>query len=96
MSKAAEFDVGYVAELARLHLSDEEKQLFQKQLGEVLEHVKKLAEVDVTGVEPATHAVPVFDVFRADEAQPGLTSEEALGNAPRKRNNLFIVPKVME
>src|SRR3954471_12188119 len=96
MSKAGEIDVGYVAELARIHLTEEEKQLFQKQLGEVLEHVKKLAEVDVSGVEPATHAIPVFDVFREDERQPGLTSEEALGNAPRQHNHLFIVPKVLE
>ena len=96
MKKATDLDVAYVAQLARLALTEEETKLFQKQLGEVLTFVEKLREVDVSKVEPATHAVPVFNVFREDEARPCLTSEEALSNAPRRLNNLFIVPKVVE
>ena len=91
-----ELDVSYVARLARLRLTSEESQLFQKQLEQVLEHVDKMREVDVSGVEASAHAVPVFDVFRADEVRPGLSAEEALANAPRQANGLFVVPKVME
>jgi aspartyl-tRNA(Asn)/glutamyl-tRNA(Gln) amidotransferase subunit C len=91
-----DLDVAYVARLARLELSPEEAALFQKQLGQVLEHVARLSEVAVDGVEPSAHVFPMFDVFREDEARPGLTTEEALDNAPRAANDLFIVPKVME
>lgn len=96
MSKATDLDVGYVAQLARLHLTQEETQLFQKQLGDVLKYADKLREVDVSHVEPATHAVPVFNVFREDEPRDGFTAEEALSNAPRQLNGLFIVTKVVE
>ena len=91
-----ELDVSYVAKLARLRLTSEEAQLFQEQLGHVLEYVDKLREVDVSGVEAAAHAVPIFDVFREDEARSWFSAEEALQNAPRKANDLFIVPKVVE
>lgn len=92
----ADFDVEKVAHLARLRLSAEEKALFQKQLGEVLAHAEKLAELDLETVEISAHAIPRFDVFREDEARPGLSREEALGNAPRTAHDLFIVPKVVE
>ncbi len=96
MSESAELDVAYVAKLARLDLTPEETGLFEKQLGEVLKYVAKLSEVDVSAVEAATHAVPVFNVWREDEARHGFTAEEALRNAPRQRDHLFIVPKVVE
>ena len=96
MSDPARFDVGYVARLARLKLSAAETELFQKQLGDVLQYIEKLSEVDVTHVEATTHAVPVFNVFREDEPRDWFTAEEALRNAPRKANQLFIVPKVVE
>jgi aspartyl-tRNA(Asn)/glutamyl-tRNA(Gln) amidotransferase subunit C len=89
-------DVAYVAKLARLNLTAEETQLFQKQLGDVLAYAEKLQSVDVVGVEAAAHAVPMFNVFRDDEPRDGLTAEEALRNAPRKANELFIVTKVLE
>ena len=96
MSKPSELDVAYVAQLARLKLTAEETQLFQKQLGEVLKYADKLEEVDVSHVEAAAHAVPIFNVFREDEPRDWFTAEEALSNAPRKANNLFIVTKVVE
>ncbi len=96
MSESAELDVGYVAKLARLELTPEETRLFQKQLGDVLNYVAKLSEVDVSQVETAAHAVPVFNVLREDEPRDGFTAEEALRNAPRQRDHLFIVPKVVE
>jgi aspartyl-tRNA(Asn)/glutamyl-tRNA(Gln) amidotransferase subunit C len=96
MADTSELDVAYVARLARLNLSDEETQLFQKQLGEVLNYAAKLAEVDVSDVEPAAHGVPVFNVFREDEPRNWFSPEEALHNAPRASNQLFIVTKVVE
>ena len=93
---ASELDVAYVAQLARLQLTAEETELFQKQLGDVLKYAEKLKEVNVEGVEGAAHAVPIFNVFRADEPCDWFIATEALGNAPRRANNLFIVTKVVE
>jgi aspartyl-tRNA(Asn)/glutamyl-tRNA(Gln) amidotransferase subunit C len=93
---AGELDVAYVAQLARLRLTAEETELFQKQLGDVLEYAEKLKEVKVEGVEAAAHAVPIFNVFRTDEPCDWFSATEALSNAPRQANNLFIVTKVVE
>ena len=92
----SDLDVAYVAQLARLELTAEETALFQTQLAQVLKHADKLREVDVEGVEPAAHALPMFDVLREDLPRPGLTQEEALHNAPRAANGLFIVTRVIE
>jgi aspartyl-tRNA(Asn)/glutamyl-tRNA(Gln) amidotransferase subunit C len=96
MTKTSDLDVAYVAKLARLNLSDAETQLFQKQLGDVLKYADKLREVDVRHVEAAAHAVPIFNVFREDQPRDWLTAEQALSNAPRQANGLFIVTKVVE
>ena len=93
---APEFDVRYVATLARLQLTDDETRTFQNQLGDVLAFVEKLKKVDVEGVEPTAHTSDVFNVFREDVARPGLTAAAALANAPRKANDLFVVTKVVE
>jgi aspartyl-tRNA(Asn)/glutamyl-tRNA(Gln) amidotransferase subunit C len=93
---APEFDVRYVATLARLKLTDEEARTFQNQLGDVLAFVEKLKKVDVAGVEPTAHTSEIFNVFREDEVRPCLTVAEALANAPRKANDLFVVTKVVE
>jgi len=91
-----EFDVAYIAQLARLKLTAEEAQLFQAQLGHVLEYAGKLREVDVNHVEAAAHAVPIFNVFRGDEARDWFTPEEALSNAPRQAHSIFVLTKVVE
>jgi aspartyl-tRNA(Asn)/glutamyl-tRNA(Gln) amidotransferase subunit C len=96
MSKTGDLDVAYVAQLARLQLTAEETELFRKQLGDVLKYADQLKEVDVSQVEAAAHALPMFNVFRADQPRDCFTPEEALSNAPRQKNNLFIVPKVVE
>jgi aspartyl-tRNA(Asn)/glutamyl-tRNA(Gln) amidotransferase subunit C len=96
MAQTSELDVAYVAKLARLNLTGAETQLFQKQLGDILKYAEKLREVDVSLVEAAAHAIPVFNVFREDEPRDWFTAEEALSNAPRKANGLFIVTKVVE
>ena len=93
---AGELDVSYVARLARLRLTPQETELFQMQLDEVLHYAEKLNEVNIEGVEPAAHAVPLFNVFRQDKANDWFTSAQALGNAPHQANNLFIVTKVVE
>jgi aspartyl-tRNA(Asn)/glutamyl-tRNA(Gln) amidotransferase subunit C len=96
MAKTMDLDVAYVSKLARLNLSDEETKLFQKQLANVLKYAEKLREVDVSHVEAAAHAVPIFNVFRKDEPGDCFTADEALANAPQKANQLFIVTKVVE
>jgi aspartyl-tRNA(Asn)/glutamyl-tRNA(Gln) amidotransferase subunit C len=96
MAKTSDLDVAYVARLARLSLTHEETELFQKQLGNVLEYVEKLRELDASNVEEAAHALPIFNVFRDDEPHDWLMAEQALSNAPRQANGLFIVTKVVE
>ena len=96
MAEPVQIDVAHVAKLARLNLTEEETKLFQVQLGRVLEYAEKLREPDISHVEAAAHAVPILNIFREDEPRPGLTAEEALGNAPRQANGLFIVTKVLE
>jgi aspartyl-tRNA(Asn)/glutamyl-tRNA(Gln) amidotransferase subunit C len=93
---SAQFDVRYTAQLARLHLSEEEIAKFQTQLSQVLAYVEKLEQVDVSDVEPTAHANAIFNVFRADESRDWFTPQQALANAPREANQLFIVPKVIE
>lgn len=92
----AAFDVRYTAQLARLNLSEEEIARFQAQLSQVLDFVEKLAKVDVTGVAPTAHTNPVYNVARADEPRAWFNAAQALANAPRQANQLFIVPKVLE
>lgn len=96
MANTSDIDVAYVAKLARLNLNEDETKLFQKQLGDVLRYAEKLSQVDVSQVEAAAHATPVFNVFREDEPRDWFTAEEALSNAPRQANNLFVVTKVVE
>ena len=93
---AAEIDVKYVAHLARIALTPEEEQKLGAQLGGILGYIEKLREIDVTGVEPTAHAVPMVNVTRADEIRPSLSHEDALRNAPKQNNGLFVVPKIVE
>lgn len=96
MSQAPQFDIDYVARLARLELGSDEKARFATQLGDVLHHIEQLKQVDVTGVEPTAHAFPVENVWHEDAARPGLSVTDALRNAPAQRDNMISVPKVVE
>ena len=96
MNTAPKIDIDYVANLARIALSSEERALFSEQLGEILEYIEQLKTVNVDGVEPTAHAFPVTNVWRNDVARPGLSQEEALSNAPEARDGMFVVPKVVE
>ena len=91
-----DLDVRHVARLARIALAEEEVNVFQGQLGRVLEHIEHLKKLDVAGVEPTAHTYPIFNVTREDVPGASLAREAVLGLAPRAANNLFIVPKVVE
>jgi len=96
MGGTSDLDVAYVARLARINLTENEAKIFQKQLDDVLKYVEKLREVDVTDIDASAHSLPVFDVFREDAPRDWFTAEQALSNAPRQVNGLFVVPKVVE
>lgn len=91
-----DFDVKYVAHLARLALSPEEEKKLGAQLGNIIGFVEQLKSVDVSAVEPTAHAVPTVNVTRADEVRPSLPHDEAMRNAPQKAGGLFVVPKIVE
>jgi len=92
----SDFDIHYVARLARIALSPEEEARFGAQLGNILGYIETLKEVNVAGVEPTAHPFPMVNVVRPDEVEPSLTNEEALGNAPAKAAGLFVVPKIVD
>ena len=81
-SKTDEIDVRYVADLARIELTDEEAETFQRELGEIVGYVRLLAEADVDGIEPTAHAMPVVNVLREDSPTPSLDRDAVLANAP--------------
>ena len=89
-------DIKYIAHLARLTLSPDEEKKIGAQLGGILGYIEKLKELDVNGVEPTAHAVPLVNVTRPDEVRPSLPHDEALRNAPAQANGLFMVPKIVE
>lgn len=91
-----DFNIKYVAHLARIALTEREESELGAQLGGILGYVEKLNEVDVSQVEPTAHAFPLINVTRVDEVRPSLTNEEALLNAPKKASGLFVVPKIVE
>lgn len=86
----------HVASLARIELTPEERARFESQLGDILAYVAQLNEVDIADVEPTAHAFPVVNVWADDVPEPGLPVEQALRNAPQKRDDMFVVPKVVE
>jgi len=91
-------EVRRVARLARLELSPEEERVFQGQLSAILDYVRQLEELDVSDVEPMTHALAGGDPapLRADEVQPSLDPGEALANAPAREGTAFKVPRIIE
>lgn len=87
-------DVEHVAKLARLALTDEEKEIYAKQLARIIENFNELKAVDTTGVEPMAHALPITNVMRADEVVASPGSEIMLKTAPAAENGYFRVPKI--
>lgn len=87
--------IEYVGILAKLELNDEEKEQAKKDMGEMLDYIDKLNELDTTGVEPMSHVFPVQNVFREDVVTNGDGSKETLSNAPEKKDGGFKVPKTI-
>lgn len=89
-------DVSYVANLARLHLTDDETVLLQEQLEQIVDYVHKIDEADVEDVEPTLRAVKAANVFRRDEQGSSLDHNVVIANAPENINEHFMVPKILE
>lgn len=89
-------DVRKVALLARLELTEEELDAQQGHINSLLSHFDILQKLDVTGVEPTSHVIPMVNVLREDTLRPSLTREEALSNAPEARDGCFVVPRIVE
>ena len=91
-----EQDLTTTAHLSRLAIPAAEKDDALKTLGDFLTYVDNLSDVDTKDVQPTTYALPIANVFRADEVRPSLSNEAALSNAPLHENGYFKVPKVLE
>jgi aspartyl-tRNA(Asn)/glutamyl-tRNA(Gln) amidotransferase subunit C len=88
--------VDHVARLARLDLSEEERVRMQAELTTILDHVTRIQSLDLDGVEPTDHTVPLRNVMRTDEVKPSLSQEDALANAPAAEDGRFMVPRIVE
>ena len=89
-------DVEHVARLARLHLTDAEKERMRAELSAILAYVDKLRALDTEGVEPTSHAVPLVNVMREDDVRPSLLLDAMAANAPDRVGDLFRVPRIIE
>ena len=85
-----------VAKLARLHVTESEKDAFAKQLSQILTHVEKLNQYDTKGIEPTSTVLGQVNVFRDDIVRPSLPVKKALANAPEREADAFCVPKIIE
>jgi aspartyl-tRNA(Asn)/glutamyl-tRNA(Gln) amidotransferase subunit C len=94
--KLSRQDVEYVAKLARLEVTEAEKDKLTSQLNDILLYIDQLNELDTRGVQPMTHAIAVTNAFREDVVKESLGTQAALANAPDARGEFFRVPKVIE
>jgi len=88
--------IEYVGILAKLSLSEEEKQTAKKDMSDMLDYVNKLNELDVSGIEPMSHTFPVSNVMREDVVTNGDDRENMLKNAPERSEDSYIVPKTFD
>jgi len=88
-------DVEHIAKLAKLTLSDGEKEAYTQQMSDILQYMEKLNELDTSDVEPLSHVMEVTNAFREDDPKESLSQEEALKNAPKSDGDFFVVPKVI-
>jgi aspartyl-tRNA(Asn)/glutamyl-tRNA(Gln) amidotransferase subunit C len=89
-------EVEHVARLARLDLSDAEKERMRSQLDAILTYIDKLRRLDTDGVEPTSHAILMVNVMREDEIRPCFPTEAMLANAPEREGDLVRVPRIIE
>lgn len=87
-------DVEHVAKLARLELTEDEKELYTKQLGDVLKYVDQMNEVDTSNIKPMTQVVDLVNVMREDEVVCEISKADLMANAPEEENGFFKVPKI--
>lgn len=90
----SEEQVRHVANLARLGLTDEEVARMGEQLGDILDNIEKIQELDLEGVPPTANPLNLTNVLRPDEPREELPREEALSTAPDPVNDLFAVPRI--
>ncbi|HHV76351.1 MAG TPA: Asp-tRNA(Asn)/Glu-tRNA(Gln) amidotransferase subunit GatC [Syntrophothermus lipocalidus] len=89
-------EVEHVAALARLKLSDGEKERFAEQLTAILDYMSRLNDLDTSKIEPLTHVLPLSNVFRDDGVSPEETNrDDILANAPLEENGCFKVPRIV-
>ena len=93
--KITKDEVLYVADLARLNLAEAAIEKFAGQIGDILDYVDKLNQVNTDGIKPTSHAISLTNAFREDEQQEHLDREQVLSNAPEKEAGNFVVPKVV-
>ena len=99
MSKDDEFSkktIEKVAKLALLNLTEEDKDMFSKQLGDILSYFKKLNDLDTSNIEPTTHAIDLKNVYREDVSTPSLSNEDALKNTEHKQDGYFKAPRILK
>ncbi len=89
-------DIEHVARLARLDLSEPDKERMRSQLDAILTYIEKLRQLNTDNVEPTSHAIPMLNVMREDEIRPCLPREEMLANAPEGEGHFFRVPRIIE
>jgi len=89
-------DVEHVARLARLELSDADKERMRRELDSILSYIDKLRALDTEGVEPTAHAIPMTNVMRDDMPRPSLPQDVMLANAPERSGEFFRVPRIIE
>jgi aspartyl-tRNA(Asn)/glutamyl-tRNA(Gln) amidotransferase subunit C len=87
-------EVEHIARLARLHFDDDEIESFGNDLSSIIDYVQTLGGLDLTGIPPTSHAIPLKNVFREDEPRPGLAQEEAVVNGPGVERGQFVVPRI--
>ncbi len=96
MKELSPAEVEHVAELAQLALSDDEKELFRRQLSSILEYAERLQSLDTEAIPPTATVLPLENVMREDCVQPSLPVADVLANAPATEGNCFRVPVVLE
>lgn len=96
MAKITTQDVEYVAGLAQLILDDDSKERLVHEMGDILNYMDKLSELDTEGIEPMMHVLDITNVFREDVVTESLSRESAMQNAPKSDGEFFLVPRILD
>lgn len=95
MQENSKIDINHIAKLARLKLTDAEKERFSMQMGTIIEYIEKLNELDTKNVEPTAHVLGLSNVFRDDEATKPLTDQDLISDSPAHSKGHYEVPKII-